>query len=141
MFEKFQDYISNCIGDIDRNVFRDREALKKVAHMLSDGYLNNTPVQEMSTHIHHALKNRGLIMLKSCECEHEAHFLKHGANTFKGHRPHKYGVYFAESYVIPVKTPLGTFNVCKSCADDCYCDEALDMIFGPNWKKECLNYE
>lgn len=63
------------------------------------------------------------VLTSKCECEHEAHF--GDGNTPNGNHGHKYGVYFAHHYIVPVKTAYGTFNVCKDCAGDCYSDENL----------------
>lgn len=63
-----------------------------------------------------------------CECEHESHFCY--ANTPNGNPAHKYGVYYAQSFITPVKTPFGTFNVCKDCAEDCYHPDNLELVLG-----------
>jgi ParB/RepB/Spo0J family partition protein len=47
-----------------------------------------------------------------CECEHEAHFT---ASFFDG--PHAYSAHVPA--VVDVVTPLGTFKVCRPCAETC----------------------
>lgn len=44
--------------------------------------------------------------------------------TPNGNPGHKYGVRFHELAVVNVKTPYGTFRVCRDCADDCLASHA-----------------
>jgi len=55
--------------------------------------------------------------MSKCECEHIAHASKQ--LTPYGNPGHTYGVKFSTSYMEKIKTPSGTFNVCKDCARDC----------------------
>ena len=53
----------------------------------------------------------------NCECEHVSH-LDTNARTPNGNPGHIYGA-AGWLNLQPVKTPYGTFHVCKDCADDC----------------------
>jgi len=62
------------------------------------------------------------MITKSCECEHSSHFYRTGGERTLspyGNPTHKYGVKFNSTILRGVKTPFGTFNVCKDCATDC----------------------
>lgn len=68
-------------------------------------------------------------ILKKCECEHAAHFkdtMPRAPLTPNGNAGHKYNASYYETYLVMVKTPFGTFRICKDCADDCYSE----------WKKD-----
>lgn len=60
-----------------------------------------------------------------CQCEHIAHTNRDRLprpTTPNGNPGHGYGVKFREHYLGKVDTPLGTFVVCKDCAEDCLAD-------------------
>ena len=64
-----------------------------------------------------------------CQCEHAAHFLEHervqrvpAPLTPNGNPGHRYGQDFSDLFIVGVRTPYGTFSVCKDCARDCYQD-------------------
>jgi len=54
---------------------------------------------------------------QTCECEHVAHFER--TLTPHGNAGHKYGARFVPAVIVSVKTPVGTFKVCRDCEDDC----------------------
>lgn len=56
--------------------------------------------------------------MRKCECEHQSHMDK-DMHTPNGNPAHKYGVAYSNRYMQDVKTPFGTFHVCKDCAEDC----------------------
>lgn len=56
--------------------------------------------------------------LRSCQCEHEAHFAR--VFTPNGNPGHRYGSGFAETYLETVETEYGRFEVCRDCAHDCH---------------------
>ena len=72
------------------------------------------------------------LLTAKCECEHESHFTY--GHTPNNNPAHKYGVYFARSYMVPVSTPFGVFYVCKDCAGDCYSRENLAALSGQEVK-------
>lgn len=60
-------------------------------------------------------------MTGACSCENEHHF-DDKWNVPGPHRSthhHEYGEVFGKSELVEVKTPFGTFEVCKACADNC----------------------
>lgn len=62
---------------------------------------------------------------RACECEHAAHFDCEGQPQVG----HDYWALFNRFTVSNVKTPYGTFAVCRTCRETCYstyiraCDE------------------
>ena len=61
--------------------------------------------------------------MKMCECEHTSHFWGKGEPRVyspNGNPNHRSGIKYAETYLVDVQTPMGTFKVCKDCAKDCY---------------------
>ena len=71
------------------------------------------------------------IPTRPCECEHVAHFHDSSEQelTPNGNHGHKYGVRFAEHFITPVRTVMGTFNVCKDCAGDCYAEMRIEREY------------
>jgi hypothetical protein len=67
------------------------------------------------------------LVTRHCECEHVAHSRNREHLTPNGNPGHKYGVRYALSYLVKVKTTYGTFEVCKDCADDCYQNEPREI--------------
>lgn len=59
-----------------------------------------------------------LRILHKCECEHDAHFEKN-KRTPNGNPGHNYQSEYFENYMRTVRTPYGSFLVCKDCAEDC----------------------
>lgn len=59
--------------------------------------------------------------LTSCQCEHTAHIAER-AMTPNGNPGHRYGVNFFDTNLTTVKTPYGTFRVCRDCRADCFQD-------------------
>ena len=54
-----------------------------------------------------------------CECEHVCH-MDTSKRSPLGNPGHKYGAKFHSLYCEQIKTPYGTFRVCRDCAKDCY---------------------
>lgn len=56
--------------------------------------------------------------LDTCECENKAHFsIRAGDKTIP---KHIYGHMVDSSNMTQVKTPYGTFNVCRDCRNNCH---------------------
>ena len=60
-----------------------------------------------------------------CECEHASHF-DHSKFSPNGNPNHKYGIKYNDKFIQSIKTPFGTFNVCRDCAKDCYAEFVKD---------------
>lgn len=56
---------------------------------------------------------------RQCQCEHIAHF-ESDKRTPNGNPSHRADSFFHLDFIEPVKTPYGTFHVCRDCANDCY---------------------
>jgi hypothetical protein len=57
--------------------------------------------------------------IHSCLCEHIAHSDRN-ERTPNGNPGHTYGARYHPTFLVNVKTPYGTFLVCKDCAKDCH---------------------
>ena len=65
-----------------------------------------------------------------CQCEHYSHCeTDKKILTPNGNYAHKYGQQFEK--LVPVKTVMGTFNVCEDCAKDCYSPERMARLMDP----------
>lgn len=58
----------------------------------------------------------------ACQCEHVAHMRDANihSRTPNGNHGHIYGIEYSDTYMCIVKTPWGSFTICKDCSDDCY---------------------